>query len=399
DQGVELLGFHGRVNKPISQIEPGDFSGDIKTGAGGYFTYYNPNLKLTVGDIVHYWVFVQHKQLGYRKDDLKWTVEELRLEPGTSGCDSSKTKISDRTKVCSHTVVFEDNFESLEESKWTLEQYIPSEPDFEFVVYKKDADVTFTKSNKLCIKPKFIDNEVELKETINLSKGCTKSANSTNCVRRLYLIQNPIVSGRIVSKILFSYGEFEVKARLPSEIYLEDQHFRRILIAYSRGNAHLTGNAGDDIGSNLLFGGAISKHTEPDRSSKLSTYRSNTSLTMDSHTYKLRWTPGMYDVILMYLLFVLEQIELFIDDRNYGVVNTEPGFTDDSNMFNLVLGVGVGGISDFPDGYKSGENDKPWRNKNHKQVKTFFTSKDSWYPTWGDESRQLQIDYVKVTSI
>lgn len=69
-----MFAFHGKINEEISQIEPGDFSDDIKTKDDGRLTYYNPNLELKKGDIVHYWYFVQNNQLGYRKDAQKWVV-------------------------------------------------------------------------------------------------------------------------------------------------------------------------------------------------------------------------------------------------------------------------------------------------------------------------------------
>lgn len=76
------------------------------------------------------------------------------------------------------------------------------------------------------------------------------------------------------------------------EIYLEDTEGRRILIAYTRGNLHLTGNAGDDLGNRLLFGGPVKEHLEPQRSSKLSSYKHGAPLSETSHVYKLVWTDS-----------------------------------------------------------------------------------------------------------
>lgn len=70
-----------------------------------------------------------------------------------------------------------------------------------------------------------------------------------------------------------------------------------------------------------------------------------------------------------------------------------------SFQFKLVLGVGVGGVNDFPNYYKSGANEKPWVNYKRTQVRDFYNSRSTWYPTWSDEGRQLQVDYVKVTAI
>lgn len=64
-----------------------------------------------------------------------------------------------------------------------------------------------------------------------------------------------------------------------------------------------------------------------------------------------------------------------------------------------MLGVGVGGVNDFPNDYKSGNFDKPWINNNRLQVKKFYESRNNWYDnTWGADS-QLQVDYVKIRSL
>lgn len=54
---------------------------------------------------------------------------ELRKEPGQD-CKISSSTVSDRTKVCSGSILFQDNFsrQNLDESKWTWEQYIPDAP-------------------------------------------------------------------------------------------------------------------------------------------------------------------------------------------------------------------------------------------------------------------------------
>lgn len=68
-------------------------------------------------------------------------------------------------------------------------------------------------------------------------------------------------------------------------------------------------------------------------------------------------------------------------------------------QLKLVLGVGVGGINDFPDDFKSGNSNKPWTDGNRLQIKKFYESKNEWYNnTWGEES-QLQIDYVRIKSV
>lgn len=64
-----------------------------------------------------------------------------------------------------------------------------------------------------------------------------------------------------------------------------------------------------------------------------------------------------------------------------------------------MLGVGVGGLNDFPDSFKSGNVNKPWRNGNRLQLKTFYEAKNDWYTRTWDEDSQLQVDYVRIRSL
>lgn len=65
----------------------------------------------------------------------------------------------------------------------------------------------------------------------------------------------------------------------------------------------------------------------------------------------------------------------------------------------LTVGVAVGGINDFPDGYVSASGvGKPWTNKEVKQMRKFFDARDQWLPTWG-ENAKLIVDYVKIYAL
>ncbi|KAJ8971184.1 hypothetical protein NQ317_005354 [Molorchus minor] len=392
--GIERLHFHSKVNKPISQIEPGDFSDEITRPTNGYFTYYNPNLVLKKNDEVNYWVYVQYNKLGYRKDEQKWIVKELKAKP-VAKCKTSISKVSNTTTVCASSIILKDEFEGnvLDENTWTLEQYIPRAPDYEFSNYKRDSDVTYVENGKLHIKPKLIEDEKQLKaKLLNLTDGCTRSA---YCISKKFMIHNPVVSGRISYKFGISYGKFEIRARLPQgdwiypELYLEEDNNpdnpRRIVIAYSRGNEQLTGDDGTDIGGTVLFGGPVSNHTEPLRSSKLSSHKQSSPFSEDMHTYTLVWSP--------------DEIELFIDGTRYGNQDTEPGFTGENPAkLRLVIGVGVGGISDFPNDFTSKSGKKPWKNMGRTQVKDFFESRNVWHSTWSENKRQLEVEYFRGSS-
>lgn len=70
-----MFAFHGKINKEFKQFEPGDFTEDIMEPVNGFFVYDNPNLQIKVGDVIYYWIFVQHDQLGYRLDNQTWHVK------------------------------------------------------------------------------------------------------------------------------------------------------------------------------------------------------------------------------------------------------------------------------------------------------------------------------------
>ncbi|XP_060535531.1 beta-1,3-glucan-binding protein-like isoform X2 [Cylas formicarius] len=316
---VQFFAFHGKLNQPIGLTEPGDFNEDVTRPENGRFTYFNPNIQLKPGDVINYWVFVQHDQLGYRRDQLKWTVNELtkqKVIDRDPKCLETPTTSSDRSVICRGEVLFEHRFigSELNESVWLWEQYIPVGPDFEFVVYKKADDVTFLSGNLLHIRPKVTDNKADLIMSQDVSSGCTRTS-PNECSREFFgIYQNPVTSGRIVAKNAFAFGKVEVRAKLPKgdwiypEIYLEDiqDPKRKIWIAYARGNELLTGGNGDDLGGKLLFGGPVVSPLEPNRSRYLSSYRNAQPLANEMHTYKLTWTEA--------------KMELHLDDLKYGEI-------------------------------------------------------------------------------
>lgn len=77
EPGIELFGFHANVNKEIDATEPGEIAGDVTVDPAkrtDVISYMNPNLMLKVGDIVYYWIYIQHNYLGYRLEGKKWQV-------------------------------------------------------------------------------------------------------------------------------------------------------------------------------------------------------------------------------------------------------------------------------------------------------------------------------------
>jgi hypothetical protein len=354
--GIQMFAFHGNINKPISQVDPGEYSQDYTSPTGNTWSYFNKDLKLKAGDVIHYWVFIQFLKLGYRKDNQVWNVTEL-VQLKNSSCETSPTTVRGRSVICKNSIIFEENFngEGIDTKKWLIEQYIPTYTslDYEFVSYQNDPTVCFLNDNKLFIKPKYAQSEAEVNGELDFRNRCTRKTDE-ECYkkREIYFIIPPVTSGRLVSDFRFKYGKVEIRAKLP---------------------------AGDWI---------YPHPEEPHRSQYLKSTRNSKPFTSQMHTFVVLWDE--------------DHISLQLNGIEYGKIDKrtmqEVNFAD-NDMVRLVLGVGVGGVNDFPDDFRSGTNVKPWRNKDNKQVKNFFTARSEWGKTWSGDNCALQVDYIKVWAL
>ncbi|KAK9891871.1 hypothetical protein WA026_017357 [Henosepilachna vigintioctopunctata] len=131
-EGVKLFAFHGNKNRNLSQVEPGEFNRDIVNPKLNGWSYFNPNLKLNIGDKVYYWVFIQHGQLGYRQVNQVWEVTELSpLEKmKVSVCVNSETEILGRNEICSKQLIFDSTFfdNVIDEVNWKRAHFIAQYP-------------------------------------------------------------------------------------------------------------------------------------------------------------------------------------------------------------------------------------------------------------------------------
>nr|CAD7400455.1 unnamed protein product [Timema poppensis] len=84
DLGVQLFAFHGSVNKPLYDLEAGDMSRDVLTPHQGRWVFEEPGLRLRLGDIIYFWLYVQVDGLGYRKDHQYWIVKRIEDVPGVA---------------------------------------------------------------------------------------------------------------------------------------------------------------------------------------------------------------------------------------------------------------------------------------------------------------------------
>lgn len=157
--------------------EAGEFARDINSPKEGRWTFIDRNTQLVPGDIIYYWLFVEHGNnkgtgRGYIKENLQFVISE-----DTGSCIKSVT-LWNGHNTCSGQLIFEEEFESAAMSNWTREIRYADDPDYEFVIYDKYEQNLFTKDGKLHIKPtltddKFGEDFIYSKNGYDLGSSCT----------------------------------------------------------------------------------------------------------------------------------------------------------------------------------------------------------------------------------
>ncbi|CAH2090816.1 unnamed protein product [Euphydryas editha] len=427
DPKISLFVFQGNVNRKISQDDMGAISAEVTSPTNGRWLYEDLERKLKVGDIINYYVYVVRDRQGYIKDNLSYTVKELESSSSDSVADCSPTSTVVRNgKACAGETLFEDNFDSLREDLWQIEQYIPGEPDYPFVSYQRppNAPTVSVKGGYLYIQPILqqdlpgFSNSSIYTATLDLFSGCTATA--TKCLAEAWgaSILPPIASGRITSKTFaFTYGVVEVRAKLPQgdwlypDILLESLMKKYGVLNYASGVLRIAGARGNpqlsavnnEVGNKLLYGGPMLDMGC--RNALLSQKFSNKPWGEDFHVYTARWEP--------------ERITLSVDGEEWariepaasGLQGRLPRTCDlprsflsrGSNMapfddhFFITIGLAAGGITEFSDDLTSAGRPKPWRNSGRKANLRFWQDMGSWHPTWVQPA--LVVDYVRVRAL
>lgn len=144
----------------------------VKTENG--WSYDNDDADFEIGDILNYWMYVQHDQLGYRLEDKKIEVKEMfsrysgpSITPSTkrpitrppvssdkataasatslqtpTNCELSVTTVKG-VKVCKGKLIFEENFNTFDTKKWKKEVRIGL--DSEVCLLNKSARIFVNK--------------------------------------------------------------------------------------------------------------------------------------------------------------------------------------------------------------------------------------------------------------
>ncbi|KAL2739774.1 hypothetical protein V1477_011163 [Vespula maculifrons] len=421
EQGITLVAYHVKFNEDFYSLEAGVISIDIIKPRNGRWVYEDHTTELKEGDMIYFWVHVVYQGLGYNLLNQEHKVTEFYNYDGTpvhannaGDCETpSITKVLDRDgklqNVCTNQLIFEDNFNNLNTTRWTVLEQFSFTPDYEFVIYNNSDDNVSIKNQQLVIIPTFLDEkrgaDFVRRGTLNLER-CT-STDSNNC--RLEAVGSrilpPILSGRLNSKnsFAFLYGRVEVRAKLPRGdwiyplISLEIANDNKqegwtqplIRVASASGNPILRSQQGTDLSGYVLCAGALSpiqtNQGQSPYTARAELLRRNSGIlwSEDFHTYEIEWRE--------------DRILAKVDKTIYGEQKiTENAF---NQPFYLTLGLAVGGRGEFPDLCMSGNYMKPWKNVGSKAVLDFYEARDNWARTWNKESSDLKIDYIKVWSV
>ncbi|XP_052128481.1 beta-1,3-glucan-binding protein-like [Frankliniella occidentalis] len=146
---------------------------------------------------------------------------------GRQGCVPSLTTINGGQQTCSGQLVFEDNFNHLEQ--WSNDVHMAGPPDYEFVVYKRSPRNIFINDGIMTILafltedrygPGFVSNGTMF------VRGCT-SSDQDLCERTAfsYNILPPVRSARVhtANSFTFRYGVVEMRVRGPRGDWLYPQ--------------------------------------------------------------------------------------------------------------------------------------------------------------------------------
>ncbi|XP_012057432.1 PREDICTED: beta-1,3-glucan-binding protein-like [Atta cephalotes] len=415
EHGITLVAFHININEDFDGLEAGRFAKDILKIRNGRWTFQDKQVQLRRDDIIYYWVHVVYEGLGYNLIDQSHRVVDFFNSDGTryitqssQNCmTTSTTWISEKgeqRQACPGQLIFEDNFDNLNSTKWNEWKRFSSSPNHEFVIYMTN-DVTDTSDGFLRIKPVLLDTKYGINFVSNgriILEDCTGRIGTDDCQRQAagsYILP-PLISGRISTegKFEFLFGRVEVRAKLPHGDWvfpvitlhnaentldntLESRSHREIRIASSMGNEELRTGSGETINNRILTAGGLIASWNESNAEMLPKRRSSESWSKNFHIFEIEWNGSL--------------IKVKVDGVQYGEQTVDISFGKSSY---LTLGVAVGGLHEFEDHIVSGRYIKPWRNVEAKALYNFYCAKDKWYPTW-DTTTALVVDYVKVWAL
>lgn len=421
EEGITLVAYHVKFNDDFTSLEAGTIAVDIIKARNGRWTYEDRTTKLKRGDVIYYWVHVVYEGLGYNLLDQSHVVDQFFNYDGTlanvMGVSGQCSQVSatevitqsgERRSTCPGSLLFEENFDTLNTSRWTPVEQFSRSPDYEFVVYMNSNENIEVKDGNLHIKPVLTTEKygqtVVTQGSLSLEK-CTGARNTMECTRSVHGAQilPPVISGRLNTKNSFSFihGRIEIRAKLPRGDWLyplitlecpyydtqpDGTHYQ-IRLASTAGNAQLNTAEGVDISGHVLWAGVVATNVQEGRVQAtnrmtLPKVNSNSLWANDYHVYELEWKPG--------------SVTVKVDGRQYG---EQPVSTALHKPFYINVGLAAGGHSEFPDYVTNGTYVKPWRNVELKALLKFYNAQHDWSSSWSDSDTGLHVDYIKVYAL
>lgn len=303
---------------------------------------------------------------------------------------ASGTRAPGAGSFCSGQLIFEDNFDSLDHSKWWHESTMAGGGNYEFQWYVNDRFNSYTLGGNLHIRTSFTSDIFGEDFLVNgrvviPPEECTDSSN-WGCDRTggVDHIINPIRSARVSTweSFAFKYGTMEIRARMPGgdwvwpalwmmprySVYGGWPMSGEIDLMELRGNRDLWSGAthvgNQQAGSTMHFGPAWNVNGWP---TAHYTRNQNPGFDANFHNYKLVWTPT--------------SIQFLIDNNEVGIVHAGSGFWDRGGFgssglpnpwtggtvmapfdqeFYIIMNTAIGGTNYFSDGFDNRNGGKPW---------------------------------------
>jgi len=330
-------------------------------------------------------------------------------------------------------LIFDEEFNTIDESKWTHFVSGWRGGNWEFQYYRNDRKNSYVQDGVLHIKPSLTADEFGddflysgslslwdqgCEDSMNIDGGCVMNAGGD------YII-NPIQSAKLVStdKFKFKYGTVEIRAQMPRGDWLwpalwllpNDWVYGswpisgEIDMVETRGNTDF--KCGDDLIGLQKLQSTLHWGPAPDQNAFYKTHwekdLEGTDFATDFHLFGLEWNEN--------------GITFLLDNEVFGSISPPSGgfwelggfngnnpWSGGSNMapfdqeFYFILNLAAGG-NFFPNGCQNGNGDMPWTSGFVPgSMKSFWEAKNDWMPTWNnlqDEDTALKIDYIKVWSL
>lgn len=145
---------------------------------------------------------------------------------------------SPQHNYCAGELIFEDNFDTLDKSKWLHENTMWGGGNWEFQWYSDDPKNSFVKDGNLHLRPTYTSDSfgedfVYHGHAVIPADKCTNSE-AWGCDRTASgdAIINPIRSAMLTTKksFAFKYGTLEIRAKNPSGDWLWPVGFSKIIL-------------------------------------------------------------------------------------------------------------------------------------------------------------------------